>query len=87
MLLAFSVYDRKSASYARPFFFPTSGMALRSFIDEVNRPDENSLLYNHPADFSLHEIGQFDENTGRIAPHEDPVQLAIGEAVKVDPKM
>lgn len=64
LLKVFSVYDVKAAAYGQPFFMPTSGGAIRSFGDTCL--DQNSMLNKHPEDYSLHEIGEFDDVTGRI---------------------
>ena len=64
-LVIVAVYDRQSAAYMTPMFFATTGQAIRSFADEVNRKDE-SLITRHPEDFSMHELGSFDPSDGRF---------------------
>lgn len=61
-----AVRDVKSEAYGRPFFVNSVGVAIRSFDDEVNRPHEENMMYNHPGDFSLYEIGTFDDQTGEV---------------------
>lgn len=60
--LIFSVRDLSAAAYGRPFYSTARGLAIRSFMDEVNRPSEDNLLYQHPEDFTLHYLGTFDDS-------------------------
>ena len=39
-------------------------MAIRSFSDAVQ--DQDSAFNKHPEDYSLWEIGEFDDQTGEI---------------------
>lgn len=61
-MLAFSVFDKKASSFATPFFVQTRGVAMRSFSDLAN--DQRSVVAQHPEDFALYEIGNFDETGG-----------------------
>jgi len=74
--MCFAVYDKQAMAFGRPFFFPTRGMAIRTFMDEVNRPDENSLIYKHPADFALFYIGEFNDSDGYFTPSKNPEPVA-----------
>lgn len=69
----YSVFDQKAEAYARPFCAPSRGMAVRSFADEVNR--EDSDFGKHAEDYFLFELGEFDERTGVLKPHEPLVSL------------
>lgn len=60
----FSVYDSKAEAYLRPFFDLAPGAAKRVFANEVNNPQ--SSFCQHAADFTLFEIGQWDERSGKI---------------------
>ena len=64
-----TVKDRAADAYGRPMFVPSTGIAIRSFSDEVNRNDENNQMYNHSDDFDLYELGTFDDNTGLFSLH------------------
>ena len=61
-----SIRDSAADAYGRPFFLPSVGVAIRSFTDEVNRPSEDNQIYQHPEDFDLFELGEFDDTTGRF---------------------
>jgi len=64
-------------------FVPSVGVAIRSFSDEVNRKDPENQLFNHPDDFDLYELGEFDDNTGLFALHDAPKLLSLGKQVKI----
>lgn len=78
-----SVKDRAADAYGRPMFVPSTGVAIRSFSDEVNRSDTENQLYNHPDDFDLYEFGIFDDNTGTFEIYDQPKLLSLGKQVKI----
>lgn len=59
-----AIHDSAIDAFMRPMFVPKSGMAVRMFMDEVRRKD--SEMCKHPTDYSLHEIGVWDEETGKF---------------------
>lgn len=61
-----AVFDSAMEAYLRPFFVPTTNMAVRSFNDEVNRAAEDNPMHKHPSDYILHCLGEFDEGTGEF---------------------
>lgn len=81
-LVLCSVKDRAADAFGRPMFVPSTGVAIRSFSDEVNRNDTDNQLFNHPDDFDLYELGEFDDNTGLFSLHEQPKLLTLGKQVK-----
>ena len=78
-----SVKDRAADAFGRPMFVPSTGVAIRSFSDELNRNDADNQLYNHPDDFDLYEFGVFDDNTGLFELHDQPKLLSLGKQVKI----
>jgi len=82
-LVLCSVKDRAADAYGRPMFVPSSGVAIRSFSDEVNRAADDNQLHNHPDDFDLYEFGVFDDNTGQFEIYELPKLLSLGKQVKI----
>lgn len=78
-----AVKDRCLDSYGSPIFVVTTGQAVRSFTDEVNRVDVNNQMNKHPKDFELYEVGTFDNDTGRIENAAELRILARGEDVFV----
>lgn len=61
-LLLYSVFDSKVQLFAEPFFMRTRGEALRGWQEVAN--DKNTNICRYAEDFSLMEIGSFDESTG-----------------------
>lgn len=70
----FCVYDSKAECYGTPFFMPTRGMAERAFGNLVNDPQ--SSIHRNPEDFTLYEVGEFDDSTG-VVNATLPVNLGI----------
>ncbi len=60
----FSVYDDKADAYTQPFFATTAGVAIRQFQQAAN--EEGHQFNRHAADYTLFELGEFDEHTGAI---------------------
>lgn len=61
MMKMFTVYDQKAEAYLQPFFANSKGVAIRMFAEAVNSQDHQFAKY--PADFTLFEIGSFDDGT------------------------
>ena len=78
----YSIYDTKTSSFHIPFFAQSNGAALRIFMDETNRAHDNNMLFKHPADFVLYEIGTFDQDSGKILPLLPPTRLTSGDEVR-----
>lgn len=62
----FSVYDEKAAAFLPPFMLPTAPMAVRAIGDCVR--DEKHAFCRNPADYTLFELGEFNDNTGEWKP-------------------
>lgn len=82
-LVIVSVKDLAADAFARPFYVQSIGMALRSFMDEVNREDANNTMYHHPDDFALYHLGEFDDNTCKFDLLEIPKLLSSAKQAKV----
>lgn len=69
----YSVFDKKAQVYGTPFFTQNEALALRSFQRAAN--DSTIDLGLFPNDFTLVELGDFDEDTGKISvmPHNRPI--------------
>jgi len=72
----FSVYDCKAEAYLQPFFSPTKGLAMRAFIAAVNKVGHDFNTYAN--DYSLWEIGEWDESKGTLSTHE--IKMPLGGA-------
>jgi len=76
-LKIFTVYDLKSETYLPPFCMRSKGEALRSWQTIVN--DDQSNFSKFPADFTLYEIGSFDDNSGELVYYP---RISLGSALE-----
>lgn len=74
----FTVFDSKAEIYLQPFMFQTKGQAVRVFQDSAN--DENHQFNKHAEDFTLFELGEYDDNTAQFKLHDTPAP--IGKAIE-----
>lgn len=71
----FCVFDAKIGAYNRPFAARTNGEAIRMFQSSVKQ--EASGMKGFEGDYSLFEVGSFDDmNAGFDCP-PSPVQIAV----------
>lgn len=75
-LILFCVRDSKADAFLRPFSAETVGLAIRGFSDACNEPGHE--FNKHATDYSLWRVGEFDVDTGVIAPEAPEI---IGQAV------
>lgn len=80
MVKLFTVYDSKAEAYMHPFVMRSRGEALRAWESEVN--NEQSNFSRFPADFTLFEIGVFDEASGSVTMYESKVSLGVAVEFK-----
>lgn len=73
----FSVYDKKAECFSPPFFMRATGLALRGFIDMLNSGDKTQYSA-HPEDFDLYELGEWNDETGKVDQYEIPRLLGNG---------
>lgn len=60
-MLMFALYDSKAEAYLVPFFMKTRGMAIRAVTADLQK---NADLSRFAADYTLFELGFFDEMSG-----------------------
>lgn len=76
-LKIFSVFDSKVSAFMNPIFLRTTPEAIRAFSGAVSEKDSNFCKY--PEDYTLFEVGSWDDQTAVIdllsTPH--PVAKAI----------
>ncbi|AXH77117.1 MAG: nonstructural protein [Microviridae sp.] len=80
--LVVAIYDNASDVFMPPYVMQTKGQAIRSFMDECNRPAEDNILFKHPDDFVMYELGMFDTETGKFELLEDEKKLISGRECK-----
>jgi hypothetical protein len=71
----FSIYDIKAEAYLQPFFLQTKGQAIRAITDCVNDP--NHQFSRHPADYTLFELGEYEDSNANFHLHETPRSLGV----------
>lgn len=74
----FTVYDSKAECYLQPFFFKARGEAIRSFTESCN--DNKNQLCRHAGDFTLYELGEYDDHSADFLPLNNHVNL--GKAIE-----
>lgn len=88
--------DIKANVYSTPIFVPHVGQAIRSFGDACQKKDNdpNNVLGNHPEDFELILIGEYNDETAVFLTTAgtqekadtggwEKTQLAVGSNYKV----
>ncbi len=78
-----SVKDRAADAFGRPAFVPSTGVAIRSFSDEINRDHPENQMFSHPDDFDLYELAMYDDSTGIVEMLDTPKLLMLGKMAKV----
>lgn len=58
----FAVYDSKALTFSQPFVQHNADTAKRAFAQSANTPGNN--IYENPEDFSLIEIGEYNDELG-----------------------
>jgi hypothetical protein len=75
----FTVYDRKAEVYNTPYFQANEAVAMRGFSDMAN--DKSTPIHNHPADFILFYLGQFDTREGKFEIFDISKEVCSGLSV------
>nr|QJB19509.1 MAG: nonstructural protein [Microvirus sp.] len=70
----FAIRDTKGQFYGNPWTKRTPGEAERDFTQLAQDPQ--STIHKFPQDYDLYELGDFDENTGKITPLDTPHHIA-----------
>ena len=71
----FSVFDSKAKAFLQPFFCVNAGVAVRSFSQAAQ--DKQGDFHRFASDFTLFEIGSWDETQGSLKSHESKVSLGV----------
>lgn len=78
-LYGYAVRDTKAEAFTRPPFFASNkAVVIRAFTEMVNDPSQEVGKY--PADFTLFEIGEFDQLTGVLVPRPQGI-LDLGNGL------
>lgn len=69
----FSVYDSKAQAWHQPIFCPNNAVAMRAFQDAAQQ--QGGQIAAHAADYTLFQIGDWDEATGKLNGIESKIGL------------
>jgi len=81
---SYAIYDSKTKTFDRPMFMLTNGQAIRGWETVCN--DEKSDYYKYPDDFTLFEIGSYDDSKGNFTNLMTPVSLGLAAQYKKPPE-
>lgn len=76
LMRVYSVFDSKAAAFLPPFFCANAAVALRSFTRAVQ--EEGTDFNRFAADYTLFEVGTWDQSSGEFVSHEAKVSLGCG---------
>lgn len=79
-----AVYDRVAQIFGVPNFTNSKGSTIRAFADMVNKAEENNQFYQHPDDYDLYYLGEFDDASAVFTMEDHPELLARGAHVKIN---
>lgn len=80
IVTVYAIYDSKSRSYSMPYFAINDQVALRSFMQLAL--DNGSEVGRNPEDFSLHQLGTYDNETGTLFDESKKLNLGLAAALK-----
>lgn len=75
ILKLFALYDSKVEAYLQPFFLKSKGEAIRALTRHVNDPNHDFSKY--PGDFTLFELGSWDDANAKFILHDAPQSVGV----------
>lgn len=88
LMKIFTIYDCKAEAHLPPFYCPAAGTAIRSFGEAADDPSH--AFCKHAADYTLFQIGVFDDSNASIEMYEAKISLGTAlehQAVKEKPQL
>lgn len=76
----FAIFDTKAEAFGQPFFTQTAGLAARSFGQACSNTETDYNKY--PLDFILYELGEYDDETGKIESLNPMEICSASQAIK-----
>lgn len=73
----YSIHDKAAQAFITPFFMHNKAMAIRAFADNINSTEESNLS-KHPEQFSLFQVGEFEDSIGKVTELDKPELIASG---------
>lgn len=59
-----AAYDKKARAFLQPYYVSHPDVGVRAFSQAVNTPDHQ--VHKFASDFSLYELGTFDDDSGKF---------------------
>jgi hypothetical protein len=75
LMSVFAIYDSAISTWMPPLFVRSKGEIMRWWVDTVNDPQ--SKLAKHPSDYTLFEIGSWDDDKCKFSLLSTPVSIGI----------
>ena len=76
LLKVYTIYYSGVEAYLQPFFMAANGAAIRGFSEIVNDPTHQ--FAKHPGDYTLFELGTYDDITAKFEMLPSPKSLGVG---------
>lgn len=77
ILKLYAIHDTAVKEYLGVEAARTHGEAERKFKTNINEPQMGNLN-KYPENFSLHHVGDYDTETGKIKPNAEPQHIISG---------
>lgn len=74
----YSIYDSKGSFFDKPFIQRNAADACRGFQMAINDDKHDSMYKRFPADYTLFELGEWDEINGICKMHDAKINLGTG---------
>lgn len=74
-LKMFTVHDSKAEAFLQPFYDQTTASARRAFGAACN--DAEHSFCKFPGDYTLFELGEFDQASGQTKLLDSPINLGL----------
>lgn len=71
----FAIFDSAIGAWMPPIYAKNKGDMLRQFSDAVN--NRESVLFKHPGDYALYELGNWDDDKCLFDLLNQPVRLGL----------
>lgn len=86
ILRVYAIYDKKSKLYNQVIFSQNAGCAMRSYTSLVF--ERSNMMSRFPADYDIYDIGEFDDNSGKLSGCDAPVFICSLESLaEIHPKV
>ncbi len=84
IMKVFAVYDTQAKIFSSPSFMLSIGTAKRGFMDQAN--DKTKLVGQHPEDYTLFHLGEYNDETGTFKNNKTPDNLGVAITYVQDPQ-